>query len=256
MSNLACPSCSAAIPADDVNIGEGVALCRACSTLSRLSALAATAPLAVQGTLAGVNPAAPPAGCSMSGNGVETVLVASCRSIPTAAVALGMAAFWNGIVSVFVLIAIASTLHHALGSVPAWFPAPPMGSGQGGAPMPLGMTLFLWVFLAPFIAIGAMLAGVVATLLVGRVEVRVRSDSASAFTGVGPLGWRRRFDPLHVRQVSIGQTTWKQNDQTRPVIVIEGESAIRIGSLLTETRRNWLGAALQEILVPRGGVRC
>lgn len=255
MSNLTCPNCGAAIPADAVNIGEGVALCRSCSTLTRLSALAPASPAAAaeESSLAGVNPGAPPRGCSMSGDGAQTVLVASARSLSGAAGALFFAVFWNGIVSVFVCIALASTIKHLFGSVPSWFPAPPMNSGSGttaGAGMPLGMTIFLWVFLLPFIGIGLLVAGVTLVCLFGRVEARVRTDRAVVFTGFGPVGWRRSFDPAKVRSVKIGETTWKQNDRTKPVIEIEGEETVRFGSMLPEGRRVWLAAALREILVP------
>lgn len=75
---------------------------------------------------------------------------ATHRSIGSAIGLLLFALFWNGIVSVFVLFAIAGTLKQFNIGLPEWFPAPNMN----GEPMSLGMVLFLWIFLTPFIAIG------------------------------------------------------------------------------------------------------
>jgi hypothetical protein len=217
-----------------------VAFCRACSTVLKLSDLVSSA------GLAGVDPASPPRGCSFSSDGVTTVVSASARSAGTAFGCLLIALFWNGIVSVFVLLTVASTLHHIFGSVPAWFPAPQMKTGNS---IPIGMTLFLWVFLTPFILIGLGLLSGVFLAVAGRVEVKIRGDDGLVFVGCGPLGWRRRFDAREVTTVGIGQTEWKQDDQAKPVVVIECGRKIRFGSLLKEERRNWIAAVLRQVLV-------
>jgi len=239
--NLVCPKCNGPIPPADVNVAEGVALCRACSTVSRLTDLI-NAP-----ELAAVDPTGtPPAGCWFSSDGAQTVVGCSARSAAGAGAAIGIALFWNGIVSVFVLCAIGSTIQHIMGSIPAWFPAPPM-NGQSG--IPLGVTIFLWFFLLPFIAIGLTLLATACTCIAGRVEVRIRGDDAQIFIGCGSIGWRRRFQTASVKSVTIGQTTWRQNDQTKPVIVIDCGSPLRFGSTLPPERRAWLGAVLKKLLV-------
>jgi hypothetical protein len=242
MSNLVCPKCGKPIPAEDVNVGQGVALCRGCSTVTRL------ADLASDPVLDQADPGATPPGCQFRDDGVETVVTASARTVGGAIGALFICLFWNGIVSVFVLIAAASTLQHLLGRVPAWFPAPPM-SGKNAAGIPLGMTLFLWIFLTPFIAVGLAVLGAFLTCVAGRVEVRIRDGVGVVFIGFGPVGWRRRFEVAQVRSVSIGRTTWSQNNQTKPVIVIDCGEPLRFGSGLPEIRRDWMGATLRKMLV-------
>jgi len=242
--NLLCPKCSAPIPPADVNVAEGVALCRACSTVSRLADLI-NAP-----ELAAVDPAAtPPPGCWFSSDGAHTVVGCSARSGSGAAAAIGIALFWNGIVSVFVLCALGSTIQHITGSIPAWFPAPPINGQNGQSGIPLGVTIFLWFFLLPFIAIGLALLAAACTCIAGRVEVLIRGDDAQVFIGCGSIGWRRRFPMASVKSVTIGQTTWRQNDQTKPVIVIDCGSPLRFGSSLPPERRVWLGAMLRKLLV-------
>ena len=241
MSAILCPKCRAAIPPDDVNVKEGVAFCRACNTLTRL------ADLADQAEITAADPASPPQGCDFSSNGNETTITVSARSAGAAIGALFFSLFWNGIVSVFVLVAIAGSLQHIFGSVPAWFPAPSMG--KAGQTIPVGMLLFLWVFLMPFILIGILMLCVFFVSVAGRIEVQIRPDLASVFIGCGPLGWTRRFDPATVKSVTIGQTTWQQNNRSKPVVVIDCGRQIRFGSMLPDDRRNWLGAILKSLIV-------
>ena len=240
VSAITCPTCRASIAQDDVNVKENVAFCRGCSALMKASDL--TAPAEV----GNVDPADPPPGCTFSSDGITTTITASVRSMLGAVGALVVAVFWNSIVSVFVFLAFASTLQHVLGTIPAWFPAPPLGKGNSG--IPLGMTLFLWVFLTPFILVGLYMICCVFLSIAGRIEVRLRGDEVTVFTGCGPIGWRRRVDARQVKSVGLGWTTWKENDEAKPVVVIECDRTVRIGSMLTKPRREWVAAVLKQIL--------
>ena len=117
--------------------------------------------------------------------------------------------------------------------------------------MTVGMTIFLWLFLTPFIAIGLVMLGALLTCAAGRVEVRLRDGVGVVFMGFGPVGWRRRFEVSRVKSVTIGRTTWSQNEQTKPVIVIDCGEPLRFGSGLPEVRREWMGATLRKMLVTR-----
>ena len=88
-------------------------------------------------------------------------------------------------------------------------------------------------------------------MMFGRVEVRVRGGDGYAFTGIGTLGWKRRFNASDVTSVTIGRTAWKKNDEAQPVIVIETYSGgkVRFGTILTNERRAWMTATLRELLV-------
>jgi hypothetical protein len=236
----------------DINVAEGVAFCGSCKSLSRLSEMVE------EQELKGVDPASPPRGCTFSSDGARTLLTASSRSVGTALGALLFATFWNSVVSVFVFVALASTLHHATGSVPAWFPAPfPSGGGSGsgggnhGPDMTVGMTIFLWVFLVPFIGIGVGMIGVFLFALLGRVEVRLEGDRGSIFTGMGALGWRRRFDLRLVRSVTLGKTKWTSNEVHKPQIILEADRQIRFGAGVPEMRLAWVVTVLRKTLVVR-----
>jgi hypothetical protein len=131
-----CSKCGKAIPSEDVNVANDVAYCRACNVSHQLSAL-------TQGTEleATVDLNQPPAGAWYTNDGTGSVIGATRRSLGTAIGALAFGLFWNGIVSVFVLVALAGTLRHLGITLPHWFPAPNMN----GSPMSVGMTIFLWI---------------------------------------------------------------------------------------------------------------
>ena len=71
--------------------------------------------------------------------------------------------------SIVVLLAIAGTLRNLHVSAPSWFPAPVVNDSS----MSVGMTIFLWLFLTPFILIGLAMIGAFLSCLAGRTEVRV-----------------------------------------------------------------------------------
>ena len=243
MVKLVCAKCGRGIPAEDINVAKDVAYCRECNVAYALSELA-------QGDEpAAVNPRQPPPGAWCRQDGMGTVIGATHRSLGTAFGALVFGLFWNGIVSIFVLLAISATLHNLHIPQPNWFPAPKMN----GQEMTVGMNLFLWLFLTPFITIGLVMAGTFFSCIWGRTEVRVQKDEGVIFTGVGALGWRRRFDARSVKGVSIKASTWQNENrsQQRFCIVIETREGKRLkfGSLLSEERREFVEAVVRRELV-------
>src|SRR5512140_2333612 len=230
-----CPECGKMIPAEDVNVAKDVAFCRACNQAHSLSALA-------HGTAIqpGVDTAHPPAGAWYTSNGMGTIIGATHRSCGAAGGTLFITVFWNGIVSVFVCLAIAGTLRNLDLPMPSWFPAPHMN----GAPMSWLMTLFLWLFLTPFIAVGLAMLGAFLSAIGGRTEVRIRNREGIVFTGIGPLGLRKRFDAGEVDAVRIEEepyTTRSGTSRNRVRIVLQPRQGklIKFGASLNEERRQF-----------------
>jgi hypothetical protein len=127
-----CPDCDEPIDSVAVNIKEGVALCPECGRLSRLSDLNYSE-RSIQQVLS-----QPPTGCSIETVGRGVVVTVTLRSLSGFLFPAGFALFWNGIVSVFVLIAIAGLYTNLVGPLPAWFPAPELNQGKpemNGEPM-------------------------------------------------------------------------------------------------------------------------
>lgn len=247
-----CPDCDFSIPTDAINIAEGFALCSSCGKLSPLSELRLSKKSFEQIL------SEPPAGCILESDPFRMHATASLRSMVGFVGSLGISLFWNGIVSVFVLIAVAGLYSNLIGPLPEWFPAPMVeGEGQvemNDQPMGLGITLFLCVFLIPFVLIGSGMIGMMLLFLAGRVQLLVERDRAWVKTGVGPLNWTTRFDPTRVQSVRVVSKK-SSEESSRPVIEIQAERLVQFGSHLTADRLEWLRAVAHQKLVVENGTK-
>ena len=239
---MTCDSCGGEIGGEDVNVKADTAYCRSCGTLSKPSRLLADAEAGVDDALAD----RPPPGCStVEGFGGGRTLRCSARSLGGAIGAIALALFWNGITGVFVAFNTAATLHFLGLTVPGGF--------EEELNMGPWMAAGLWLFLTPFILVGLTLISVALLKLFGHVSVRVGPGGGRVFTGVGPVGWPRRFDAGDVESVNVGVASWQENDRDVPAVVIErgGRGPLRFGTALTPERRAWLVAALRRAIAER-----
>ena len=246
-----CPRCSKVIAVDDLNIAEGVGLCRGCNGLWRLAELAQD-PEEGQSDRA-VESGGIPSGCQLEDDGRETMVRATCRG-PMGCFFLAFSLFWNSITSVFVVVAAGSLYQHLIGPLPAWFPTfGNSGSKSRGvsSAMSLGATIGLCVFLIPFVAVGIGTLVAAAMGLLGRVEVRLREGRGTVFTGIGPLGLRRGFDATLVREVRVRLSKSETDGRPDRSIVIEADNRVELGGMLTEPRRRWMAGVLRKILLPQ-----
>jgi len=240
-----CPKCNRAILGDDVNAAKDIAYCRACNLAHKLSVLINTCEL-----MHGVDVNSPPPGIRCDVRGGSLSVAATHRALGVAIGTLAFALFWNGIVSIFVLLAIAGTLNNLHVPVPAWFPSPDMN----GSPMSAGMTVFMWIFLTPFIVIGSVMIGAFLMTVGGRTEVQVDRNESSVFTGIGLLGYRRHFMASEILDVRMDDRQWRDSDgdshrKTSIVIETRAGRVIRFGSMLTAERRKFMAAVLRRPLV-------
>ena len=244
MMTPTCSRCGKVIPSEDINVANDVAYCRACNLSHQLSALMQATELE-----AGIDLSHPPAGAWHNSDGTGVVIGATHRSLGMAIGLLAFSLFWNGIVLVFVLVATAGTLRNLGIRVPDWFPAPVMND----SPMSVGMTIFLWIFLTPFILVGLAMIGAFLSCLAGRTEVRISNAEGVVFTGIGALGYRRRFDATAVKDVRIEDKQWRDSDgggQRKTYVVIETREGklVKLGSMLTEERRKYVAGAVRKVL--------
>lgn len=245
MPTPACTRCRRTIPSEEVNVANDVAYCRACNVSYRLSELTSGSELT-----ANLDAHRPPNGAWFSSGGLGTVIGATHRSLGGAVGMLFVGLFWNGIVSVFVLFALSGTLHHLGIHLPDWFPAPKMNGGDMG----VGMLIFLWLFLTPFMLIGLFFIAAFFSCLFGRTEVRLRDTQGAVFTGFGPLGYTRRFNATQVKDVRIDERRWRDSDGDRrrnTVILLETQKGkqIKFASMLSDERRRFVAGALRRLLV-------
>jgi hypothetical protein len=241
-----CPRCKGVIPSDDVNVANDIAFCRTCNLSHRLSDL-------TSGTVVDeeVDASRPPAGTWFQRDGRGTVVGATHRSIGQAFGLLLFALFWNGIVSVFVAFAFASTLKHLGISAPQWFPPAKMNGG----PMGVGMTIFLWLFLTPFIAVGLGMLAAFLSSLAGKTELQIQGNQCVLFTGVGALGWRKRFATSEVRDVRIEDKRWRDSDgdsrRSTQIVIETTNKPIKFGSMLSKERRQFVAGCVKKELIHR-----
>ena len=238
-----CPHCQQVIVPDDINVAKDLAYCRPCNAAHQLSTLVYD-----NATTGSANLQDPPAGVTYVNDTRSTLIRASHRSWGAALGLLAISLFWNGIVSVFVLVALSGTLHQLGITAPDWFPAPKMD----GENMGKGEVLFLWIFLTPFILIGSGMIFALLSTLVGKTEVRIGHDEGAVFVGIGPVGWTRRFATAQVERVDLRE---RKNQDGRGSMEIQLEHTngkkITFGTLLNEERQSFIVNALRQTLVHR-----
>jgi hypothetical protein len=241
-----CPRCKGVIPSEDINVVKDIAYCRNCNLAQSLSALAS-------GTVVNddVDLTQAPAGAWFSRDPDGMTVGATNRSLGGAFGLLFFALFWNGIVGMFVLLALSATLHQLGIGLPSWFPAFAAKSNS----QPLGFIIFLWLFLTPFIAIGLAVFSGFLNALAGRAEIRIQNGHADLFTGIGPIGFHKRFEAAEVRNVRIEEQPWRgQNGNSQPstrIIIETTNRTLQFGSMFTYERRRFVAAALKKELSRR-----
>ncbi len=236
-----CSKCGRMISGTDINVAQDVAYCRPCNISYRLSDLTSGADVSAQ-----VNLQNPPAGAWFVNDGNGMVMGATNRSLASGLGLLFFAVFWNSIVSLFIFLVVSATLHHLGVTLPAWFPEPKMNGGE----MSVGMTLGMWLFLTPFILVGTGVAIAALSSIFGRTEVRLANSEGTIFTGIGRIGWKRRFE---ISQIKTVRTHQQRNNEGRDsfAILLETHAGkqFKLGSLLTNERRQFLLGALQKTLL-------
>ncbi|MFG0249323.1 MAG: hypothetical protein ACF8OB_10580 [Phycisphaeraceae bacterium JB051] len=233
-----CPSCGAVLPNDQINVSQGVAFCPGCGKLSDLRDV-------IESTENEVDIEQTPSKCFIWNEGSRIHIRSTLQSISGAFGSLIFALFWNGVVSVFVLVAISGLWLNLIGEPPEILPAPK----SDGKDMTLGATLFLCIFLVPFVLIGMASFGSFLFNVWGRIDVILDGPEGSIRTGIPVFGWTRRFNASHVTKVTTDISSWQQNGRSRELIKIEADRTIKFGSQLNDTRRDWMRSVLKKLLV-------
>ncbi len=241
-----CPQCDCKIEAKDMNIQEGFALCPGCSELFRLAELeqSESDPTELLGKT--------PSGCSVDDLGREVVITASLRSYVGFIGPLMFGLFWNSITSIFVMIDLAGYWANLVGPLPAWFPFPGLKNGipeMNDRPMTLGDSIFLSLFLIPFVSIGAGMFIAALMGLAGSVRVVISQFDSYVSTGVWFLRWKNRFDSQQVTEVKTGEPLVRSNTSDNKHIEIHADRVVKLGSMLTDVRRQWLRVVLRKYLL-------
>lgn len=244
MSTPFCETCGKPVPDEDINVAKNIAYCRGCGTVYELSSFAESDECDENAARAVFDISRPPAGTWFRETPPGAEFGASCRSWGAAAATLFMALFWNGIVSVFVSLAVSGTLVHFNIVAKENLPVKINGMPTGGA------LIFLWLFLTPFIAIGFGLFAAFFMSLFGTVKFTIQGGALQTSAGIGKLARRRTIDLSNIKKVETGFTGSRQNGSAAELIKITGHDGkeIKLGSQLRGARREFLIFVLRSIL--------
>ncbi len=244
-----CPHCDESLAADSINIQEGVALCPQCGSLSPLSELVLSDRSIAQWI------EDPPPGCSVTYDDRQIKVECSLRSWLQAAPIAIFALFWNGIISLFAAQALAGLYANLWGPLPAWFPAPGIRNGipeMNDGPMDLRMTLFLCLFLVPFVVIGCSSIVIMLTNLMGTTTVVIDEFESWLGTGIGPFRWKRKFDPQQVSDVKVVSEPRGSRGSTETRVHLIADRDLRFGAMMNDRQVAWFRSQLHQLFFDEG----
>jgi hypothetical protein len=213
--NTRCPQCRQGIPLDDINVARDLALCRRCQQTFSFATLQQDTKISQ------VRMDQPPRGAWFEeGLGVQRAGV-STRS-------------WAA------LFLVPFTLVWSGGSL----------GGIFGSQIAMGkFSLVGSLFSLPFLFGTCILVSLSAMALAGKYELRVAHGQAVVFTGVGALGWRRRFAVSELRSTTITSGGTAKNGAPMHRITFDlGQRKVNFASNLSGERRDYLLAACRRML--------
>lgn len=242
-----CPACDHKITEAEVNIAEGFALCAKCGLLSKLSKLDF-----LHGTSQRTSEATPKR-VSMIADRERVKISISLFSPLRLIGAIFVTLFWNGIVSLFLSLAVAAVAYNTIGYVPDWLPVPGLEDGKpimNGEVMGEGITLFFCLFLLPFVVIGSGLLINTALRMFGTTTVIIDKNKSSVSTGISFLRLGKSFDPHKVKSIDLTVNKLNENQPCYQIeMELEGRKNIKFGRALTENQQEWLAATLRQIFI-------
>jgi hypothetical protein len=215
---ITCPKCQRAIPTEDVNVGTDIALCRQCDETFSFAELLG------QHEDPTVDLTRPPKGVWFRQDMHGFELGCTTRS-PMAFILVPFMCVWSGF---------------SLGGI--------YGTQIYSHTFNWGVTLFG----IPFIAFSILFWSFALMAVCGKIVVSVKEDQGKVFTGVGPVGWSRKFKWSGVREVRESLKTSGKGDRY-PTIMLQGETRLSFGDGIHENRRYFMLRALRMLLRKRSG---
>lgn len=211
-----CPHCQRLIPLDDINVAKDVALCRCCGQATSFAELVEEdddAPV--------VKVSHPLKGTWLQEKGRNFEVGATTRSW-SALFFIPFTLFWAGGLMIMIY--------------GAWVAK---GRFEGKH----------FLFILPFLLGTSLLALTCLMTTLGQVVVRVKNQQGEVFTGVGPVGWRRRFRLGEVGNVRFGTANWKVNGQlVRQLWLETSGKTLKFASGVSQERQEFLLATLRRQL--------
>ena len=103
----------------------------------------------------------------------------------------------------------------------------------------------LCLFGLPFLIGSIFLSGMTLMSLFGKVEVRFDYHGDRVFTGIGPIGWTRKFVLSEVESIKEESVSNASDNAHNKCIVMEGKRRLKFASTLSDGRRYFMFNALR-----------
>jgi hypothetical protein len=209
---IICPACHSAISLNDVNVSTDIALCRRCDQIWSY------AELNEESKMSGFTPSAPPAGTWYQETGPQSFVVGSTTRSAVAFFLVPFMCVWSGF---------------SLGGI------------YGSQIIKREFNLTSSLFGIPFV-LGTILFGSIAVMSVcGKVAVRATGDKGIIFMGVGPIGWRRRFNWRKITAIRKTDRVGSRGS-TFEQITFEGEKRLNFAAGIKTERLDFMLAVLRK----------
>ncbi len=219
MHDVWCPKCKSVLKEPHVDVTRNAAICVNCNVVFSVSAIGE----------AGVESEedfdihSPPSGAAFQGTAAAWRITTSTRT-PAAFVSVPFACLWVG----FVLFGLyGQTIIHGT------------------------FSLILSLIGIPFLIASAVLVSVALMNVCGRVVVSVDGADGQVFTGVGSIGWTRRFDWRAITAINEFFYVPNQRGVSRVAVSLVGTERLQFGMMLNEPRRHYLIQTLRTLLALR-----
>lgn len=208
---ITCPKCSVQIVTENINVSKDIALCQKCGEAIKISKSFDDLP-----DIFDIN--TPPPGAKYEETYEGRILTASTRS-PMAFFLVPFIIVWSG-----------GSLGGIYGSQ--------FASGE--------FNPFMSLFGLPFLIGTVVLSAVTLISIAGQIRIRLLNDECVLFTGIGTLGWYRKFrlDEINTIREENSNSGRYGRGNTKS-IVLEGKTRIKFGSMLNEKRRYYILNALK-----------
>lgn len=222
---LLCPSCNKVLSASEVNETRGVVMCRTCEEFFPLAELRSEA------ELERFDPRRVPAGAWYEEREDGVRFGVSLRNC---------AAFF---LVPFTLVWGGGSLGGIYGSQ--------VFSGE--------FNILLSLFGLPFLFGTIVLVSISLMMVAGKMELHIDGDEGRIFTGVGPIGWTRRFSLSETTGVELRdgrRSTHHHRNQsgTGKEIVLLGKEELRFGGSLSGEVQQWMTLCLKKALQGGGEI--
>jgi hypothetical protein len=201
MRTLTCSTCGAAISQENINVAKDFFYCPACQKTGKISAQLSDVEISADYSRGA------PAGVWESTEMNRSIVGARCFNWGALLGQLFAAVFWNSIVSVFLLVFGAITLH----SLKVPLPEPLNFIEKNPDTVPAGALVFFWFFITPFVLIGLWLLHSLFDNLLGKIEILFDRGTLRVKRSLGPFSISQNIPLNNLSGFSIKDSGAKTN---------------------------------------------